>query len=85
MALGLMAGCRDVGLTTPQDISIVGMDDGFFASLVHPALTTVKFPLADIARQAVDRVIELQHGQAAGQEVIFEPSLVLRDSVGTAP
>lgn len=86
MALGLIAGCRDAGLQTPKDVSVVGMDDVFFASLLQPALTTVKFPLADIARQALERVVARQEeGAVAAREFIFPPALVVRDSVAAAP
>jgi DNA-binding LacI/PurR family transcriptional regulator len=85
MALGLIAGLRDAGLCTPRDVSVVGMDDGFFASLVQPALTTVKFPLADIARHAVERVVARERGEAQAHEFIFTPALVLRESVAAAP
>jgi DNA-binding LacI/PurR family transcriptional regulator len=81
MALGLIAGCRDAGLATPRDVSVVGMDDVFFGSLVQPALTTVRFPLAEIARQVVERVVARQEGDTRAREFVFEPALVMRDSV----
>ncbi|HYF20189.1 MAG TPA: LacI family DNA-binding transcriptional regulator [Ramlibacter sp.] len=85
MALGLVAGCRDAGLAVPRDISVVGMDDVFFASLLEPALTTVQFPLEDLARRAVDRVVQRQQAPAAAGEFVFQPRLVPRASVGPAP
>jgi DNA-binding LacI/PurR family transcriptional regulator len=85
MALGLVAGCRDAGLAVPRDISIAGMDDVFFSSLLEPALTTVQFPLRELARRAVDRVVQRQQGPTAAEEFVFEPRLVPRASVGPAP
>lgn len=85
MALGLMAGCRDVGIAIPADLSIVGMDDVFFANLVEPALTTVHFPVPEIAARMVERVAARQDGKLAVAEFIFEPRLLMRGSVAARP
>lgn len=85
MALGLVAGYRDAGLTVPRDLSLVGMDDVFFSSVMTPALTTVHFPLPEIARQAVERVVTRQQVETPAAEFIFAPTLVVRDSVASPP
>jgi DNA-binding LacI/PurR family transcriptional regulator len=85
LALGLIAGCRGAGLQVPRDVSVVGMDDGFFASLVQPALTTIRFPLAEMARYAVERVAARERGDVSACESIYPPELVLRESVAAPP
>ena len=84
-ALGAYAGVRAAGLHVPSDVSIVGFDDIVFASIVEPALTTVRQPVRLMAEAAVDRlVVRLREGDEGAQlRMEFLPELVMRDS--TAP
>jgi DNA-binding LacI/PurR family transcriptional regulator len=85
LALGVIAGCRDAGLQVPADVSVVGMDDIFFADLVEPALTTVHFPVQEIARKMVQRATaRLDDPLLPAQEFIFQPTLVARKSAAPA-
>jgi DNA-binding LacI/PurR family transcriptional regulator len=82
LAIGLMAGLRDCGLAVPEDVSIVGIDDLFLSSLFRPALTSIRSPLADIARKMVERIIaRLADAKVPPAEFLFEPELVVRESV----
>lgn len=82
MALGLLAGCRDAGLSVPGDMSIVGMDDVFFSELMQPALTTVRVPVQEVAARMVERIMARQDDvKLRAAEFIFEATLVTRDSV----
>ena len=86
LACGLMAGLRDAGLVVPRDVSVVGMDDLFLASLVSPGLTTVQLPVAEMAGTIVDCVIgRMAAPDALPREFLFRPTLVERESVGPAP
>ena len=71
MALGLMAGLREAGLTVPDDVSVVGIDGLFLSTLSNPALTTVQLPIREMARAMVERVM-----QAPGDSGVDEPGLV---------
>ncbi|MGH8830154.1 MAG: LacI family DNA-binding transcriptional regulator [Polaromonas sp.] len=82
MALGLMAGFREAGLSVPADVSVVGMDDVFLSALMHPALTTVRLPVPEMAHTIVERVMSrLADPTLPTGEFMFQPSLVARDSV----
>jgi LacI family transcriptional regulator len=48
---------RDVSV--PDELSIVGFDDSAYAAVVHPALTTVRQPLAEMGATAVDLLVRL--------------------------
>jgi LacI family transcriptional regulator len=53
MALGALTEAQRLGIAVPGDVAIVGFDDSDAASLVWPALTTVRQPLAEMAMAAV--------------------------------
>jgi len=84
-AMGAYAGARDLGASIPGDVSIVGFDDVDLAAVVHPALTTVRQPLAVMAEASVGALIRVLEGTDEGQEahVSAMPQLIVRAS--TAP
>jgi LacI family transcriptional regulator len=68
----------------PEDLSVVGFDDVEHATIVSPALTTVRQPLAEMGRTAVSllsRLLEEQSFETLHIELATR--LVVRDS--TAP
>ncbi|HZA89998.1 MAG TPA: LacI family DNA-binding transcriptional regulator [Solirubrobacterales bacterium] len=87
----LMAlGCYDAfvarGVRCPDDVSVVGFNDMPFADWFNPPLTTIRIPHYEIGTRAAELLIELlADGEeaAARQQVLLEPTLVVRDS--TAP
>jgi DNA-binding LacI/PurR family transcriptional regulator len=82
MAFGLMAGFRDAGLAVPEDVSVIGIDNVFLSMLMHPAMTSVRLPVPEMAQVMVERVMSrLADPSIATQEFIFQPTLVSRDSV----
>ena len=82
MALGLMAGFREHGLSVPEDVSVVGIDDVFLAALMQPALTSVRLPVPDMAKTIVERVMSRLADRALPTgEFMFPPSLMKRASV----
>ena len=86
MAFGAIDAVRACGLRMPQDVSVIGFDDIPAAAQVHPALTTVRQPLAAISEAAV-RELLLRIGGCGGeqQRVEFPSELVLRASTARAP
>lgn len=58
MALGVLAAAQRRGVRVPQDLSIVGFDDSAAASLVWPALTTVRQPVGEMAAAAVQMLVK---------------------------
>lgn len=86
MALGLMSGFRDAGLTVPNDVSIVGMDGLFLSALSNPALTTVQLPVNEMARAMVERVMtRLNDSTTEASEQVFSATLIRRESVAPLP
>lgn len=85
-AIGLMAGIRELGLSVPEDISIVGMDDLSMSAYTWPPLTSVSMPVTEMAQKMVDRAIA--HINTPGlkpEEITFAPHLVNRQSVAAPP
>lgn len=58
IAFGAIDAARAAGVRCPEDLSVVGFDDGPWASVARPRLTTVRQPLADLAERAVGLIVE---------------------------
>ncbi len=83
-AYGVCKAARALGLAVPEDLSVVGFDDVELCQWVSPQLTTVRQPLAEMAREATRIVIELAKGNTPpNQRIELSTSLVVRES--TAP
>jgi LacI family transcriptional regulator len=80
MALGAMALARQMGLAIPDDVAIAGFDDSPGSRMVFPPLTTVRQPIAQMARAAVAAIL--------GHEMADTPlrhELLLRGSTTGSP
>jgi DNA-binding LacI/PurR family transcriptional regulator len=90
IAFGVVNAAHVAGLRCPEDISVVGFDDGLWANACHPALTTVTQPLADMAERAVGYIVEAASSPGRSNRarldempapiVIRESTMSVRDS-----
>ncbi|MEZ3158968.1 LacI family DNA-binding transcriptional regulator [Microbacterium sp. BWT-B31] len=83
MALGLVHGLADRGVSVPGDISIVGFDDLPDARHFLPPLTTVRQDFAALGALALQLIISAIEGESIVQHDMIEPALIVRSS--TAP
>ena len=86
MAVGALHELKRSGLQVPADVSVVGCDDIWLATMTDPQLTTIMIPRPEIGRAAVEAVLEtnLAEGQS-GHDIKISTQLVVRESTGNAP
>ncbi|MDQ0272369.1 LacI family DNA-binding transcriptional regulator [Cytobacillus purgationiresistens] len=85
-SIGAIQAIKVKGLTVPDDISVVGVHDVFFASMIDPALTTVKMPLFEMGIEAVKSLIKKLNGEQTGVSVrIPGAELIVRKSTSVPP
>lgn len=85
-AIGGMKAAMKLGISIPNDLSLIGFDDIEMADIVHPSLTTLRLPRHDLATLFVEALEKLKanpHGQ--GQQYNVKTSLIVRESTGLAP
>ena len=86
IAIGAIQAARARGIRVPEELSIVGFDDIEHATIVTPALTTVRQPLAEMGRTAVSLLMRLLEGQRFETlHVELATRLVVRDSTAPPP
>lgn len=84
IAAAVLRSLRVVGLSVPQDISVVGFDDERAALLVDPPLTSVRQPYEELGRRALDILLKAIRGESVpvGRELV-PPRLVVRQSTAS--
>ena len=85
MAAGVIHAACQRGLTVPRDLSLIGFDDTPIAAHMWPPLTTVRWPIATMARSAALKLIAGVNAHGADAAVdepsLFRSTLIRRASV----
>lgn len=76
MAVGAMSALRDRGVDVPADLAVAGFDDIATLRDVWPGLTTVRLPLEQLGRRALELAVD---GGEPRTET-FPAEVVLRES-----
>jgi len=84
-AIATMDVARELGLSVPGDLSVVGFDNVPESVMVEPPLTTVNQPMQAMGTAAVDLLVQLMNGSPecapdGGTHVRLPTELVVRGS-----
>lgn len=90
MAAATVAVAHRRHLDVPRDLTVVGFDDTALASVLSPALTTVRQPIAAMAEHAVRQLLFLIREQQQGTppqriEEVVAHQLIRRSSASRPP
>jgi LacI family transcriptional regulator len=87
MAAGALKEALKRNLTVPGRVSIAGFDDSLIASMISPALTSIRRPLLKMASQATERLLLMIGSGRIDRyaDINAELTLVERESTGPAP
>jgi LacI family transcriptional regulator len=77
LAVGILLECRERGIRVPEDLAVVGFDDGLAAEALR--LTTVRQPFEESGRLAFRRLQDLLSGRiGSAQHVNLSVELIPR-------
>lgn len=81
VAIGVMAGLRDLGLEPGKDVSVTGYDDISEAEIAAPALTSVWNGQQEVGKHAAKAMIAILAGENPMRDrTLIEPKLRIRES-----
>jgi len=81
IASGVLQACREHQLLVPEDVAVVGFGDFPTVADLQPRLSTLAWPLGELAQCAVDRVAELtQSARPQPERRQLATRLILRGS-----
>lgn len=82
LAAGIIAGLREVGVTVPNDKSIVGFDDNYLCQITNPRLTTIHQDVDTKGMLAAELMIaQLECKNVDEKNIVLPVRLVERESV----
>jgi LacI family transcriptional regulator len=82
-ALGAIRASQSLGMTVPDDLSVVGFDDSVYASVCTPGLTTIAQPLSEMGETAYRLLADQIRGlPRPSANLELSAILVRRDSTG---
>jgi LacI family transcriptional regulator len=86
MAAAVVSMARKFDLDLPGQLSVAGFDDAPVARMIWPELTTVKQPVAAMARLAADLIIQMEPRRngwpAKIPRHLLDHELIIRNSTG---
>ncbi|MCY1143152.1 LacI family DNA-binding transcriptional regulator [Actinoplanes sp. Pm04-4] len=81
LAIGIVKGLSRLGVTVPDQVSVVGFDNIIFDELVEPQLTTIASPLYRMGFTGVQNCIAVAQGaKPSGRPLVLPVRLVVRGS-----
>ena len=80
MALGAMRFFHDNGISVPDDIKVIGMDNILHSEYFVPSLSTIDYRNEEIAKTATESVFELLDGKTPAEIHNFSARLITRES-----
>lgn len=83
MAIGAAHTVRRLGLSVPDDISIVGFDDHDLAHYFD--LTTIRQDVAGLGVAAAEKLQRLMEGESVPEETVLPTQLVVRGTTARVP
>ncbi|YCA44748.1 GntR family transcriptional regulator [Bacillus sp. JZ8] len=82
VALTVMSIAKELGLSIPEDLSVVGYDDSQVAKIVDVKLTTIKHPKEQMGIDAANMILKLIEAPLTKkvESIVYPPELVIRES-----
>lgn len=86
ITVGVLQALDQAGASIPQDMAFIGFDDFELAAVLHPRLTLVRQPAAELGRQAAELVLGRLEAKRRGkpQRIVLQTQLIVRESCGCA-
>lgn len=84
MAIGLLRGLHELGVSVPEELSVMGYDNIYLDDYVSPRLTTVQQPIFDLGAGAAKMLIDRINGDRDEEHVqSFPVKLIKRESTAS--
>ena len=81
LAIAVLSAVQSLGLSTPDDLAVVGVNNLDFSAYTSPTLTTVSIPMEEIGAAAAELLLRRIGGFAGlPVRVLYPTTLIVRNS-----
>ncbi|WP_284036859.1 LacI family DNA-binding transcriptional regulator [Neobacillus sp. 114] len=80
IAIGALRALLEAGISVPERVNIIGINDISVSKYVFPALSTVKVYTEQMGETAVDTLLERNEGRTIAKKIAFPTKLIIRNS-----
>lgn len=82
VAIGIVNRFKELGVSVPGDVAVVGIDNNLWTTVTTPQISSVSIMGDEVARLATELLLKRIREQGAGayERVQFEPRLIVRES-----
>lgn len=81
LAIGIMQGLKQAGISIPSQMSVIGFDDMPLTELFNPPLTAIRQPIEALGRQGFQVLFSLLSGKQPPMLTMLPVRLIERESV----
>jgi DNA-binding LacI/PurR family transcriptional regulator len=86
LAIGVMHGAREMGLSIPEDVAVMGFDNIILSNYVYPPLTTIDMHAEQVGEMAIRKMLEMIKEKIIKPEkILLQPNLIIRGSTVVLP
>jgi DNA-binding LacI/PurR family transcriptional regulator len=80
MAVGVYEALKEHNLRIPEDVSVIGTNDSFFACYTDPPLTTLRKQVYKAGEEAAKSLLHTLQTNKAGRKIWLDSELIFRNS-----
>ena len=85
MAVAALGAAREIGLSVPEDVSLLAYDDSILCQITNPPLSALNHDVYSYGSHVAQLLLrEIRAPGSAGSELDATPVLIERGSTGTA-
>jgi LacI family transcriptional regulator len=82
VAIGLLRALWEMGISVPENVSVMGFDDVQWAAVVSPSLTTIRHDFSGLAQKAVELLLDrMERPGRRARRLLVDVDLVERETV----
>ncbi|MHC1773721.1 MAG: LacI family DNA-binding transcriptional regulator [Flexilinea sp.] len=86
LAIGAINTAKQMGLSIPHDVSVIGFDDVEQTAMFSPKITTVAQPCYTLGQKSAELLCRnLAAGETVPMETILSYKMIVRESTGLRP
>jgi len=80
IAIGAIKALKEKEINVPKDVKVIGLDDIFICGYIDPPLTTIRQPVYDMGREAVNLLIDMIEKRESNLLRVLDHKLIERMS-----